>query len=87
MFTLITDFRFMNDKYEFKGLDATNAITTGDKSATFGDSAFGAYVGICQQLTNASFDFGVMLANNYAGVNYTDDSITFAVPLTITASF
>ena len=87
VFTLITDFRFMNDKYEFKGLDATNAITTGDKSATFGDSAFGAYVGICQQLTNASFDFGVMLANNYAGVNYTDDSITFAVPLTMTVSF
>ena len=87
MFTLITDFRFMNDKYEFKGLDVTNAYSTGDKSATFGDSAFGAYVGICQQLTNASFDFGVMLANNFAGANYTDDSITFAVPLTMTVSF
>ena len=79
----------MNDKYEFKGLDATNAITTGDKSATFGDSAFGAYVGICQQLTNASFEFGGIFGTRSLNNTATgeEDKFTFAVPLTITASF
>jgi hypothetical protein len=89
VFTLITDVRFhtyLGDK------DYVDYKQDG--------AAFGAYVGLSQKLTNASFDFGVMLAK--AGAKETnmakpsqlvgasdngEDKLTFAIPLTMTVSF
>ena len=86
-FTLITDFRFMNDKYSFQGLNATTALAGGNKEAIFHDSSIGAYVGLAQTLTNATFDFGVQIANQYCGASASKDSVTFAVPVGFTVSF
>ena len=76
---LITDFRFQS-------WTATKVDRTDIK---YEDPAWGAYLGIRQQLTNASFEFGGMfgtrsLKNTAASES---DKFTFAVPLTITASF
>ena len=77
---LITDVRFKTWTHE----------NTDDlKDIKLEDPAFGAYIGLQQQLTNASFDFGVQfgkraLKNAAAGK---EDEFQFAVPLTITASF
>ncbi len=76
---LITDFRFQS-------WTATKVDVTDVK---YEDPAWGAYLGLRQQLTNASFEFGGMfgtrsLKNTATGK---EDNFTFAVPLTITASF
>ena len=77
---LITDVRFKTWTHE----------NTDDlKDIKLEDPAFGAYIGLQQQLTNASFDFGVQFGKrsmkNTAASE--PDAFTFAVPLTITASF
>ncbi len=77
---LITDVRFKT---------WTKENTDDLKDIKLEDPAFGAYIGLQQQLTNASFDFGVQfgkraLKNAAAGK---EDEFQFAVPLTITASF
>ncbi|EID85991.1 hypothetical protein MSI_04220 [Treponema sp. JC4] len=77
--SVITDFRFQTDKYSFASFD-----TNGD--ATFAKTAFGAYVGACQQLTNASLDFGVEFGKNAGLSQYEEDKFNFAVPVTLTFS-
>ncbi|EID86233.1 hypothetical protein MSI_01890 [Treponema sp. JC4] len=53
--------------------------------------AFGIYAGLKQKLTNATFDFGVMMGKNVgpsiSAEKAADEPFTVAVPLTITASF
>ena len=76
---LITDFRFQS--WTATKLDGSDV--------KYEDPAWGAYLGLRQQLTNASFEFGGMfgtrsLKNTATGK---EDNFTFAVPLTITASF
>ena len=77
---LITDVRF----------NTYTVQNTADRdSFKYEDPAFGAYIGLRQQLSNASFDFGAQfgkraLKNQAAGKA---DDFAFAVPLTITASF
>ncbi len=78
--SVITDFRFMNNKFNAATIDMTNG-------ATWGEASWGAYAGLCQKLTNASFDFGVMLANQYNTAGAVKDGVTFAIPLMITTSF
>ena len=73
-FTLITDFRFATDKYN---------LACGNNE----DPSWGAYVGLAQALSNATFDFGVQLANQYNGCGAVKDGVTFAIPLMITTSF
>ena len=76
---LITDFRFQS----------WTATKVEGSDVKYEDPAWGAYLGLRQQLTNASFEFGGMfgtrsLKNTATGK---EDNFTFAVPLTITASF
>ena len=73
-FTLITDFRFATDKYNLA-------------CGLYDDPSWGAYVGLAQTLSNATFDFGVQLANQYNGCGAVKDGVTFAIPLMITTSF
>ena len=53
--------------------------------------AFGIYAGLKQKLSNATFDFGVMMGKNVgpsiSEAKAADEPFTVAVPLTITASF
>ena len=76
---LIADFRFQSW--------TAQKVDKGD--ITYEDPAFGGYLGIRQQLTNATFEFGAMLGKRALKNDYKDpaDSFQFAVPLTITASF
>ena len=73
--SVITDFRFMTDKY------------TATTKAGVEEAAWGAYAGLCQKLTNASFDVGVQLANQYNVCGTVKDGVAFAIPLMITTSF
>ena len=50
------------------------------------DGAFGVFAGLTQKVTNASINYGVELGKN-VGPSAKADDFTFAVPLTITASF
>ena len=50
------------------------------------DGAFGVFAGLTQKLSNASINYGVELGKN-VGPSAKADDFTFAVPLTITASF
>ena len=76
---LITDFRFQS--WTATKLDGSDV--------KYEDPAWGAYLGLRQQLSNASFEFGGMFGTrslkNTAASEL--DKFTFAVPLTITASF
>ena len=86
---LITDVRF----------NTYSNVKQDGEDLKYEDPAFGAYLGLRQQLTNATFEFGVQfgkgaLKNDYKDVKDADgkittygDSFQFAVPLTITASF
>ena len=80
---LISDFRFQSW--------STSKMDKAD--VKYEDPAFGAYLGLRQQLTNASFEFGAMLGkralkNDYKATDtYVGDEFQFAIPLTITASF
>ena len=61
-----------------------------DKDIKYEDPSFGAYLGLQQQLTNASFAFGAMFGKrsmNIANSTGKADDFTFAVPLTMTVSF
>ncbi|MCR5252985.1 MAG: hypothetical protein K6C98_04630 [Treponema sp.] len=71
-FAAVVDFRYGTNKYMGESNDA-----------------LGVYVGAKEKLANASFDFGVMFGKNVGpSVAPTkDEPFTFAVPLTITASF
>ena len=91
MFTLVADVRFFTYAGDKDYVDYVQ--DAGD---------FGAYVGLSQKLSNATFDFGVMLSKagtfntdtNFSG-EYTatgasdngDGDLTFAIPLTMTVSF
>ena len=75
---LITDFRFQSW--------TTTKLDTTDAKVKYEDPAWGAYLGLRQQLTNASFEFGGMFGTRSLK-NTAKDEFTFAVPLTITASF
>ena len=81
---LITDVRF--NTYTAQNPDG--------KDLKYEDPAFGAYIGLRQQLSNATFDFGAQFGKRAlqntakdAVTKKTVDDFTFAVPLTITASF
>ena len=76
---LITDFRFQSW--------TAQEVDKGD--LTYKDPAFGGYLALRQQLTNASFEFGAMFGKRALKNDYKDpaESFQFAVPLTITASF
>ena len=77
---LITDVRFntYNGTPKADGLDLK-----------YEDPAFGAYIGLRQQLSNASFDFGAQFGKRSMKNTPTAkaDEFTFAVPLTISAFF
>ena len=76
---LISDVRFntFNGKQKTEGADLK-----------YEDPAFGAYLGLRQQLSNASFDFGAQFGKrSMTTATGKADEFTFAVPLTITASF
>ena len=77
---LITDVRF--NTY-------TKQTAETDGNYKYEDPAFGAYIGLRQQLSNATFDFGAQFGKralrNQAAAKA--DDFAFAVPLTITASF
>ncbi len=52
------------------------------------DPAFGAYVGLTQNLSNASFAFGAQFGKRVlTTAKGEEDAFTFAVPLTMTVSF
>ena len=54
------------------------------------DPAFGGYVGLQQQLSNASFAFGAMFGKRSMSIEQSSgkaDDFTFAIPLTMTVSF
>ena len=86
---IVTDVRF----------NTFSNVTKDGKDLKYEDPAFGAYIGLQQSLSNATFDFGFQfgkraLKNDYKDVKDKDGNITaygdsfqFAVPLTITASF
>ena len=89
---LVTDVRFQT---------WSNTTTENDGADTkikLEDPSFGAYIGLQQQLANASFAFGVMFGKGSmpsykdvkdanGNITHKDDSFTFAVPLTMTVSF
>jgi len=79
---LVTDVRFQS--YTNKTDDYV--FTFDGKDCKYGDAAFGAYLGLQQQLTNATFAFGAQFGKRSMTSKEADD-FTFAVPLTITASF
>ena len=81
-----------------KELNLNNNITFGlelefGSNKEWGEKkdAFGIYAGLKQKLSNATFDFGVMMGKNVgpsiSEAKAADEPFTFAVPLTITASF
>ena len=75
---LVTDFRFQS-------WTATKADGADIK---YEDPAFGGYLGLQQQLTNATFAFGAQFGvRSMETATGKEDNFTFAVPLTITASF
>ena len=83
---LVTDVRFQT--WSNKTTEADGA----DTKIKLEDPSFGAYIGLQQQLTNASFAFGAMFGKgsmpSYKDTDtFKDDSFTFAVPLTMTVSF
>jgi len=56
------------------------------KDIKYEDPAFGAYLGLTQNLSNASFAFGAQFGKRVLPENE-DGDFTFAVPLTMTVSF
>ena len=81
-FTVVTDVRFTTDKYTLNG------YSLADNEFTYKDSAFGAYLGLTQNLTNASFSFGAQFGKHVLPTAATEaDAFTFAVPFTMTVSF
>ncbi|EID86224.1 hypothetical protein MSI_01800 [Treponema sp. JC4] len=81
---LVTDVRFQswsNTETEADGADTKIKLV---------DPSFGAYIGLQQNLTNASFAFGAMFGKrsmNIANSTGKADDFTFAVPLSMTVSF
>ncbi len=75
---LVTDVRFStySDKPKEEG-----------KDVKWEDPAFGAYLGLQQQLTNATFAFGAQFGKRAMHAKHEADDFTFAVPLTMTVSF
>ena len=71
---------------EFRFKTWTNKNDADKSDIKLEDPAFGAYVGLQQQLTNATFAFGAQFGKRSMTAAKADD-FTFAVPLTITASF
>ena len=74
---LVTDFRFKT---------WTNENKADPKDYKLEDPGFGAYVGLQQQLSNATFAFGAQFGKRVLPSKDGDD-FTFAVPLTMTVSF
>ena len=87
---LVTDFRFKT---------WSNENTADLTDIKLEDPAFGAYIGLQQQLTNATFAFGAQFGKGSMHTMHSDvkdsdgkltkrgDDFTFAVPLTMTVSF
>ena len=79
--TAVVDFRYQT---------YTNKEADGADKVKLVDPAFGGYVGLQQQLSNASFAFGAMFGKrsmNIAQSSGKADDFTFAIPLTMTVSF
>ena len=74
---LVTDVRFST--YSKQNPDG--------KDLKYEDPAFGAYLGLQQQLTNATFAFGAQFGKRAMHAKHEADDFTFAVPLTMTVSF
>ena len=75
---LVTDFRFQS----------WTAVKPDGSDLKYEDPAFGGYLGLQQQLTNATFAFGAQFGvRSMETATGKEDNFTFAVPLTITASF
>ena len=74
---LVTDVRF----------STYSAQNTDGKDVKYEDPAFGAYLGLQQQLTNATFAFGAQFGKRAMHAKHEADDFTFAVPLTMTVSF
>jgi len=74
---LVTDVRF----------STYSAQNTDGKDVKYEDPAFGAYLGLQQQLTNATFAFGAQFGKRAMHNKHEADDFTFAVPLTMTVSF
>ena len=74
---LVTDVRF----------STYSAQNTDGKDVIYEDPAFGAYLGLQQQLTNATFAFGAQFGKRAMHNKHEADDFTFAVPLTMTVSF
>ena len=75
---LVTDFRFQS----------WTAAKPDGSDVKYEDPAFGGYLGLQQQLTNATFAFGAQFGvRSMETATGKEDNFTFAVPLTITASF
>ncbi len=80
MLKVVTDFRFQS--YTATSIDG--------KDIKLEDSAFGGYVGLQQNLSNASFAFGAMFGKRSMKIAQSTgkaDDFTFAIPLTMTVSF
>ena len=73
---VVTDVRF----------NTFSNVTKDGKDLKYEDPAFGAYVGLQESLSNATFDFGFQFGKRGLK-NAAKDEFIFAVPLTITASF
>ena len=74
---LVTDVRF----------STYSAQNTDGKDVKYEDPAFGAYLGLQQQLTNATFAFGAQFGKRALHAKHEADDFTFAVPLTLSVSF
>ena len=82
---LVTDVRFQT----YSGSPKEEADGA-DTKLKYEDPSFGAYIGLQQQLANASFAFGAQFGKRSMSIaNSTGkaDDFTFAVPLTMTVSF
>jgi len=82
---LVTDVRFQT----WSG-DPKEEADGADTKLKLEDPSFGAYIGLQQNLTNASFAFGAMFGKrsmNIANSTGKADDFTFAVPLSMTVSF
>ncbi len=79
-----TDAWKLVSEFRFKTWTKKNDVDKSDIKLE--DPAFGAYVGLQQQLSNATFAFGAQFGKRSMTAAKADD-FTFAVPLTITASF
>ena len=80
---LVADFRFKT--WTTDNSEAVYAGTTDEIKLE--DPAFGAYLGLQQQLTNATFAFGAQFGKRSMHTANEADDFTFAVPLTMTVSF